>query len=67
MKGVAVNNIRFGKKYYLTNYGEMYEFEVIEIKDNDEFKLRDVHTLEIYYMSDITRYGRGEDFELREL
>ena len=54
-------------KYWAVNYGERFEFELREIVNSGEFKLKDVHTLEIFYMSDITRFGRGDDFEIREI
>lgn len=61
------NNLRTGKRYILTNHGETFEFTVEEILLSDNFKLRDLHTLEYYEMADLIRYGRGEDFELDEL
>ena len=41
-------------KYWAVNYGERFEFELREIVNSEEFKLKDIHTLEIFYMSDIT-------------
>ncbi|MGB3464964.1 MAG: hypothetical protein WBA74_06835 [Cyclobacteriaceae bacterium] len=67
MRGLAFNSMRYGQKYKLINYGEQFEFEVVEIKNNEDFLLKDLFTLETYRMSEITRYGKGEDFEIREL
>ncbi|MEL6559014.1 MAG: hypothetical protein AAFQ94_12570 [Bacteroidota bacterium] len=67
MKGLAFNSMRYGKKYSLVNFGELYEFEVVEIKTGDDFLLKDLFTLETYYMSDLIMYGKGDDFEIREL
>ncbi len=67
MKGLAFNSMRYGKRYKLTNYGEVYEFEVVDIKRDEEFTLKDLYTLEQYNMSDLTRYGKGEDFEIIEI
>ncbi len=67
MKGLSFSSLRVGKKYWAVNYGERFEFELHEIVNHKEFKLKDLHTLEIYYMSDITRFGTGEDFEIREI
>ena len=61
------NNLRTGKRYTLKNHGETFEFTVEEILLRDNFKLRDLHTLEYYEMADLIRYGKGEDFELDEL
>lgn len=67
MKGLAFNSMRYGQKYRLVNFGEKFEFEVVEIKNNDEFLLKDLFTLETYKMSELIRYGKGEDFEIREI
>lgn len=67
MKGLAYSSMRVGKKYTLTNYNEKTEFILIEVLANDEYRLRDIHTLETYLMSDLVQYGRGSDFELREI
>ncbi|MEL7149027.1 MAG: hypothetical protein AAFO69_21820 [Bacteroidota bacterium] len=67
MKGLAFNSMRYGKKYRLVNYGELYEFEVLEVKGRDQFLLKDLFTLETYTMEDLVRFGKGDDFELREM
>lgn len=67
MKGLAFNSMRYGKRYRLINFGEKYEFEVVDIRVGDEFTLKDLFTLEEYNMSDLTRFGKGEDFEIREI
>ncbi len=67
MKGLAFNSMRYGKRYRLINFGEKYEFEVVDINVGDEFTLKDLFTLEEYKMSDLTRFGKGEDFEIREI
>lgn len=59
--------MRYGKRYRLINFGEKYEFEVVDIRVGDEFTLKDLFTLEEYNMSDLTRFGKGEDFEIREI
>lgn len=59
--------MRYGKKYRLVNFGELYEFEVLEVKGGDQFLLKDLFTLETYTMEELIRYGKGEDFEIREM
>jgi hypothetical protein len=61
------NNLRVGKKFRITNFGESFEFQVIEIMADGDCKLKDVHTLEDYYLFDFTRYGMGPDFEVFEM
>ncbi len=67
MAGISYSSLRAGHKYWLVNYGERYEFEILEVLPPEDFKLKDVNTLEHYFMSDLTRYGRGDDFEIRDL
>lgn len=66
LQGIAYSSLRAGKNYSLTNFGERYDFTIIDIVSSDEFKLKDIHTLEIYFMSDLIRYGRGDDFGIWE-
>ncbi|MFY0624988.1 MAG: hypothetical protein JXR07_01755 [Reichenbachiella sp.] len=63
---IAFNNIRTHKDYVLTNYGEKYEFTVMEIISNSEFLLKDIHTLDTYYMSDLLAAGKGKDYSVWE-
>lgn len=65
--GIAFNNIRTNKTYRLTNYGESFEFTVMDIMSSDEFRLKDLYTLEIYYMSELLRQGKGKDFSIWEI
>lgn len=67
MKGLSYNSLRAGNKYYLINFRERYEFEILEVLYPEDFVLKDVNTLELYKLSDLTRYGKGPDFEIREL
>ena len=61
---LSLNNIRTHSKYRLTNFGEIYEFEVVEILMFDDFKLKDIHTMEIYLFSDLIVEGKGKDFSV---
>ncbi|MEQ9306883.1 MAG: hypothetical protein RJQ14_23410 [Marinoscillum sp.] len=67
MAGISFSSLRAGHKYWLVNFGERYEFEILEVLPADDFKLKDLNTLEAYLMSDLTRYGKGADFEIRDL
>lgn len=62
----SLNNLRVGKKFRLTNFSEVFDFEVIEIMANGDCKLKDIHTLEPYKLFDLIRYGKGDDFDLSE-
>ena len=64
---LAFSSIRIGKKYRLTNYGEVSEFEVIETRGRGDYYLKDIHTLEHYSINELIKYGRGEDYSLWEI
>lgn len=66
MAGLSLDVLRVGKKYSLVNYGERYEFEIEKILRND-FKVKDIHTMERYQLADTYKFGKGGDFEIREL
>lgn len=65
-QGIAYSSLRAGKRYRLTNHGETFDFTITDISSSD-FTLKDIHTLEIYQMSDLTRYGKGADFSIWEI
>ncbi len=67
MQGISFSSLRLGSKYCLKNYGEEYKFEIMEILFPLDFELKDLFTLERYKMSEIIQFGKGEDFEIREL
>ncbi|MBL7870256.1 MAG: hypothetical protein JNM78_01490 [Cyclobacteriaceae bacterium] len=67
MAGLSFDVLRVGKKYKLINLGDTYEFEIERILTNGDFKVKDLHTLERYLLKDTIKFGRGKDFEIREL
>ncbi|HNP18853.1 MAG TPA: hypothetical protein PKL31_10495 [Fulvivirga sp.] len=67
MKGISTNVIRLNKRYKLKNYGEVTEFEVMEFLNEGNFRLKDIHTLEEYQLDELTAFGKGKDFEIREI
>jgi hypothetical protein len=67
MKGLSFDVLRVGKKYRLVNFSDQYEFVIEEILGGENFKLKDIHTLEKMTMMDLVKFGKGKDFEIREL
>lgn len=67
MAGLSFDVLRVGKKYRLVNLGDKYEFEIERILINGDFKVKDLHTLERYLLKDTITFGKGKDFEIREL
>ncbi|WPP52737.1 hypothetical protein [Catalinimonas niigatensis] len=64
---ISFDNIRIGKKYFLSNYGEESEFEVLEWLGDEDYKLKDLNSLEIYTLNDLIKYGKSEDFDIYEI
>ncbi len=67
MAGLSFGALRTGKKYFLINFGDRYEFQIENILTNGDFKVKDLHTLERYTIKDLIKFGKGRDFEIREL
>lgn len=67
MAGLSFDVLRVGKKYKLVNYGETHEFEVESILANRDLQVKDLFTLERYFLKDLIKYGKGNDFEIREI
>ena len=64
---ISVDNLRKGKRYRLTNYGEQFDFQVMDMPEEEIYILKDLHTLEVYQLQDMIKYGRGKDFDLEEI
>ena len=64
---ISMDNLRRGKKYRLVNYGEEIDFQVIDIPEEGNYRIKDINTLEIYHLHDFVKYGRGKDYNLEEL
>ncbi len=67
MAGLSFDVLRIGKKYRLVNYGDRYEFEIEKILSNGDFNVKDLHTLERYHLKETIKFGKGKDFEIRDL
>ena len=63
----AFDIMRLGKRYRLVNYGEVVEFEVVDILDSGDYTLKTVDTLESLALSDLVKFGVGKDFEFEEI
>jgi hypothetical protein len=67
LKGLALSSLRVGKKYRLTNFGDTNEFVIERVVESNEFAVKDLLTLERYRLKDLYKFGKGKDFEIREL
>lgn len=64
---ISIDNLRKGKKYRLKNYGEEFEFQVIEMPEDGVYKVKDLTTLDTYMLHELVKYGKGKDYDLDEL
>ncbi|MCJ8163607.1 hypothetical protein MKJ04_02060 [Pontibacter sp. E15-1] len=64
---LSMDNLRKGKKYKLTNYGESFEFQVMDMPVEGEYRVKDLTTLDLYLLHELVQYGKGKDFDLEEL
>ncbi|MBI3483099.1 MAG: hypothetical protein HY015_09035 [Bacteroidetes bacterium] len=67
MKGLAFNSLRVGSKYKLINFGDMNEFIIEKVLPGGDFAVKDLLTLERYKLKDLIKFGKGKDYEIREL
>lgn len=63
---LAINNLRIGQKYKLTNDGETHCFLVMEYLNQMNFKVKDLYTLEEYELIELIKYGKQKDYDLTE-
>jgi hypothetical protein len=56
-----------GKSYQLINFGEKSRFTVLRKLSEENFAVKNLLTLETFELYDLVRFGRGADFELREI
>lgn len=64
---LALDNIRVGRVYQLTNYGEVRLLQAMERLSGVNFKMKDLDTLEFYELEELLRWGKGKDYDLDEM
>ena len=63
----SIDTLRVGHKYVLINFGEVNEFELLEIRNHSDYIIKDLHSLEIFNMKILIEYGKGHDYDLFEM
>lgn len=63
----SLDTLRVGHKYKMINYGEETEFELISIKNKNDYIVMDLNSREKYNLKKLTEYGKGKDYDLYEL
>lgn len=64
---LALDNLRVGRFYRLVNQGEVRNIEIMSRISGDNFKVKDLDTLEYYTLHELLQWGRGKDYDLEEL
>ncbi len=67
MSGLSLDVLRVGKRYRVTNFGDHHDFVIERVLTNGDFNVKDIHTLERYRLKEILQFGKGKDFEIRDL
>lgn len=63
---LALDNLRVGRIYRLVNQGEVRTIQVIDRLAGDNFKIKDLDTLEYYTIHELLQWGKGKDYDLEE-
>jgi len=63
----SLDTLRVGHKYTLINYGEVTDFELISIKNRDEYIVKDLNSHEKFNLKILIEYGIGKDYDLFEI
>jgi hypothetical protein len=64
---LALDNLRVGRVYRLVNQGEIRKIEVVDRLSGENFKVKDLDTLEFYTLYELLQWGRGKDYDLEEI
>jgi hypothetical protein len=63
----SINTLRVGHKYKLINYGEETFFELITIKNRNDYIIKDLGSREVFNLNKLVEYGIGDDYDLFEI
>ncbi|SEF66876.1 hypothetical protein [Algoriphagus boritolerans] len=63
---IALDNLRVGRVYRFVNQGEIRTIEIMARLAGDNFKIKDLDTLEYYTIHELLQWGKGKDYELEE-
>lgn len=64
---IALDNLRVGRRYLLINQGETRRLEIVLRLQGDNFKVKDLDTLEYYTIEELLQWGKGKDYDLDEI
>ncbi|MBC6366049.1 hypothetical protein [Algoriphagus sp. AK58] len=64
---IALDNLRVGRIYKLVNQGEVRKIEIMSRISGENFKVKDLDTLEFYTLQELLQWGKGKDYDLEEI
>ena len=64
---LSLDRLQVGHRYTLRNYDEIVEFEIIRRTAELDYQVKQLDTLEVFPLSELIRFGKGDDFELLEI
>ena len=64
---IALDNLRVGRIYKLVNQGEVRKIEIMSRISGENFKVKDLDTLEFYTLHELLQWGKGKDYDLEEI
>ena len=64
---LALSNLRKNHNYTLTNDGITTTFVVTEVLGTENYKAKNLETLDIFETRELTQYGISKDYNLEEL
>lgn len=63
---IALDNLRVGRVYRLVNMGEVRRIEIMSRISGENFRVKDLDTLEHYTLHELLQWGKGKDYDLEE-
>jgi hypothetical protein len=67
MSGLSLDVLRVGKQYRVINFSDRHDIVIEQMLPDGDFLVKDIHTLERYRLKEIYKFGKGKDFEIRDL
>ncbi len=64
---LALSSLRVSHKYRMTNYGETVDFVIMELYPENRIWVKNLSSLEYFWLDDLYKFGKGKDYDLREL
>jgi hypothetical protein len=63
---IALDNLRVGRVYRFVNQGEIRTIQIVDRLSGDNFRIKDLDTLEYYTIHELLQWGKGKDYDLEE-